>query len=192
LLIDSKGRVVDSPLTESVQLRVMRSDTPALTAKVVDGFARGGSRRGAPEAQAFAEFQLRRTALFAGEAGGLRDVSAERDFKTGFNAHQWDEFGREPSPASSNDPFPERSQPFKNNRASCLGCHQYPGVYSFNSFHGDFPFTVGRPLTNGRDGEYVPKSHSLAPMPVEKVEQAAVRWNEEQPAWKALRKLLPE
>jgi hypothetical protein len=192
LLIDEKGQVVASPLTESVQLRVMRTDTPALTAKVIDGFQREGIRQATPKAQAFSEFQLRRTALFTGENGGLRDVSEERDFKTGFNAHQWDEFGDQPSPASPSAPFPERSLPFKNNRASCIGCHQYPGVYSFNSFHQDFPFTVGRGLNGGRDGDYVPRSHSLAPMGMEKVERAAVRWNQEQPAWKALRKLLPE
>src|SRR5262249_10433280 len=114
MLIDSKGRVVVSPLTESVQLRVLRTRTPALTAKAV-----GELYRGVPGAQAFAEFQLRRTALFAGEAGGLRDVSGERDFKTGFNAHPWDEFGDRRNPASTSAPFPGRSQPFKNNRASC-------------------------------------------------------------------------
>jgi hypothetical protein len=188
LLIDSKVRVVASPLTESVQLRVMRTDTPVMTAKTVEGLygARG------TDAQAFAEFRLGRETLFAGEAGGLRDVSAERDFKTGFNSHPWDEFRGQRSPASTSGSFPERSQPFQNNRASCFGCHQYPGVYSFNSFHGDFPFTVARKLKDGRDGHYVPRSHSLAPMPVKKVEQAAVKWKQEQPGWKALRKLLPE
>jgi hypothetical protein len=184
MLIDSNGRVVASPLTESVQLRVMRTDTPAMTAKPVEELYRG-----ARDAQAFAEFQLRRTGLFAGEAGGLRDVSGERDFKTGFASHQWDEFENQ---TSTSAPFPERSQPFKNNRASCFGCHQYPGVYSFNSFHGDFPFTVRRELKEGRDGRYVPESHSLAAMPVEEVERLAVKWREEQPAWKALRKLLPK
>jgi hypothetical protein len=184
MLVASNGRVVASPLTESVQVRVMRTDTPAMTAKAVEEHAGG-----APDAQAFAEFQLRRTALFAGEAGGLRDVSGERDFKTGFGAHQWDEFEDQ---TRNSTPFPERSQPFKNSRASCFGCHQYSGVYGFNSFHGDFPFTVRRKLTDGRDGDYVPKSHSLAPLPVEKAERAAVKWKEEQPTWEALRKLLPE
>jgi hypothetical protein len=184
MLIDSKGRVAASPLTESVQLRVMRTDTPAMTAKTVEELLRG-----APDAQAFAEFRLGRTVLFAGEAGGLRDASGERDFKTGFGAHQWDEFENRTRKSA---PFPERSQPFKNNRASCLGCHQFPGVYSFNSFHGDFPFTVRRKLTNDRNRRYVPQSHALVSMPVEQVERMAVKWKEEQLAWKALRKLLPK
>jgi hypothetical protein len=190
MLIDSNGRVVASPLTESVQLRVMRTDTPAMTAKTVEELYRLPG--GAPDAQAFFEFRLTRAALFAGDAGGLRDESGERDFKTGFNAHPWDEFGDGTSPANGSRPFPERGQPFKNNRASCLGCHQYPGVYSFNSFHGDFPFTVSRKLKHGRDGSYAPKSYSLSPMPIEKVERAAVKWKEGRPGWEALHKLLPD
>jgi hypothetical protein len=189
MLIDSNGRVVASPLTESVQLRMMRTDTPAMTAKTIKELYRAGGREG--DAQAFAEFQLRRTAPFARESGALRDVSGERDFKTGFGTHRWDEFEVERSPATT-AAFPEGVQTFIKNRTSCLPCHRFPGVYSFNSFHGDFPFTVGRELKDGRDGNYVPKSHSLAPMPVEKVERAAVKWKQEQPAWKALKKLLQE
>jgi hypothetical protein len=187
LLIDSKGQVVASPLTESVQFRVMRNATPAMTGKVVEELYRG-----APAGQAFAEFQLRRTALFAGAAGGLRDVSEERDFKTGFNAHPWDEFVVSGRPANTSRSFPGRRQPFKNSRASCVGCHPYPGVYSFNSFHGDFPFTVSRQLNDQGKSGYVPKSYPLAAMSVEKVERAAVKWKEEQPGWKALRQLLHE
>jgi hypothetical protein len=183
LLIDSNGRVASAPLAESVQLRVMRADTPAMTAEAV-----GRLGRGAADAQAFAEFQLRRAELFAGEAGGLRDVSGDRDFKTGFQSHQWDEFGGQ---RSTSAPFPERGQPFKHNRDSCLGCHQYPGVYGFNSFHGDFPFNVSRDLRGEGRGGRVPRPHALAPMPVGQVERAAVKWKEGRPGWEAIRKLLP-
>jgi hypothetical protein len=185
MLIGANGRPVVSPLTESVQLRVMRTDTPGMTAKTIEQLY--GAR--ASDAQAFAEFQLRRAALFAGEAGGLRDVSGDRDFKTGFNAHPWDEFANR---TRASVPFPDRAQPFPNNRASCFGCHQYPGVYGFNSFHGDFPFTVSRVLKDGRDGSYVPRARPLAPMTVDQVERAAVQWKEAQPGWNALRKLAPE
>lgn len=187
MLVDSNGRIVASPLTESVQLRVMRTETPAMTAKAVNELYAG-----ARDAQAFAEFQLRRTALFAGEAGGLRDVSGERDFKTGFNSHGWDEFGDPTTRATSGRPFPERSQLFANNRASCFGCHQYPGVYSFNSFHADFPFTVSRDLNNEGPGGYQPKAHALAATSVETVEQAALKWQAERRTWKALRSVWPE
>jgi hypothetical protein len=187
LLIDAARRVVATRLVESVQLRAMRADTPALTAEVVGEF-HGGKQDG----QTFAEFQLRRADLFAGAAGGVRDVSEARDFKTGFRAHLWDEFAERGSPASTAAPFPERSQPFKNNRASCFGCHQFPGVYGFNSFHEDFPFAVSRDLRKPGVGGYVPKSHSLVPLSVEQVERAAVKWKEEQPGWAALRKLIAD
>jgi hypothetical protein len=91
-----------------------------------------------------------------------------------------------------NKPFPKRAQPFADNRASCFGCHQYPGIYSFNSFHGDFPFTVRKRFENGGDGKNVVRPHALAPLPVEEVERAAIKWRESQPARKALRKLWAE
>jgi hypothetical protein len=174
LLLDSSRRVVPSPLTESIQLRVMRTDTPALTPELLDqlkAFSPAGLRRVA-ERQAFFDFQLRRADLFAEEAGGLRDVSGERDFKTGFASHQWDEFGERGSAASTGQPFPQRSQPFENNRASCAICHPLPGVYGFNSLQ-DFRAGIAR------DGDKL-KPYSLAAMKVEEVEKAAIKRKETQ------------
>jgi hypothetical protein len=170
LLIDSSRRVVPSPLTESIQLRVMRADTPTMTPALLDQlspFSPAGLRRVA-ERQAFFDFQLRRADLFAKEAGGLRDVSGERDFKTGFASHQWDEFGQQRSPASTGGPFPQRSQPFENNRASCAICHPLPGVYGFNSLQ-DFRARIAR------DGDKL-KPYPLAAMKVDDVEKAAIKW----------------
>jgi hypothetical protein len=170
LLLDSARRVVPSPLTESIQLRVMRTDTPVLTPALLDRLSPSspaGLRRIA-EQQAFFDFQLRRADLFTHEAGGLRDVSGERDFKTGFASHQWDEFGEQRSPASTGGPFPQRSQPFENNRASCAVCHQLPGVYGFNSLQ-DFRAGINR------DGDQ-PKPYPLAAMKVDDVERAAIKW----------------
>ena len=73
LLIDSSRRVVASPLTESVQLRAMTMDAPALTAEAINKLALRTGTGG----QVFAEFQLRRAELDGGKAGGLRDVSEE-------------------------------------------------------------------------------------------------------------------
>jgi len=174
LLIDTSRRIVASPLTESVQLRVMRTDTPAVTPALLDQlnpFSSAGLRRVA-ERQAFFDFQLRRADLFAEEAGGLRDVSGERDFKTGFASHQWDEFGEKGSPASTAGPFPQRSQPFENNRASCAICHRLPGVYGFNTLQ-DFRFGLAR------DGDKL-KPHPLGAMKVDDVEKAAIKWKEKQ------------
>jgi hypothetical protein len=182
MLIDSSRKIVVSPLTESVQLRAMSTDAPALTAEIMNKVA---LRRGT-DGQAFAEFQLRRAELFGGKTGGLRDVSGERDFKTGFNSHPWDEFDQ---PPNKDRPFPQRAQPFANNRASCIVCHSFPGVYSFNSIQA---FAFGSMvILKDNDGREL-KSHALAAMTVEKVETAAVRWKVGQPGWVALRKLLPE
>ena len=206
LLIDSSGNVVPSPITESVQLRAMRVDTPVLTGKtlaelerslpgdVVNGYGpdmpveqRARIGRAAPDAQAFAEFRLRRVALFAGEAGGLYDATGERDVKTGFNAHSRDQFADRERPAGMAAPFPERVI-----GATCIGCHRFPGVYGFNSFHESFPFAIREKSSRGDDEGYVPKSHALTAITVDKVEQAAVRWKEGRPGRKALKKLLPE
>jgi hypothetical protein len=190
LLIDSSRRIVVSPLVESIQFRALRVDTPKFTVETFKKLDQAIGQKNM-DWQAFTEFQVRRIDLFAGKSGGLRDVSTERDFKTGFNAHAWDEFTGRATPEFLARPFPERSQPFKNNRESCIGCHQLPGVYSFNSFHTDFSFAPRRVLRDEPDG-YVPKSYTLLAMPVHKVEEVAVKWKEDRPAWKSFRGLLPE
>jgi hypothetical protein len=185
LLIDSARRVVASPLTESVQWRVMRTGTVDLTPQVLEK----ASLRGTTSWQASAEFRLRRAGLFAGHVRGLHDVSGERDFKTGFNSHPWDEFGDPPSPATTGRRFPEGRQPFASIRASCGSCHNFPGIYSFHSLR---EFAFGGPWTvQVSDGEKR-KTPPLAALPVAKVERAAVEWKKEQPGWKALRKLMAE
>ncbi len=182
MLIDSSRKVVASPLTESVQLRAMSTDAPALTAETIDKIT---GRKGTG-GQVFAEFQLRRAGLPGGKTGELRDVSEDRDFKTGFSSHTFDEFEQ---PLDKDRPFPQRALPFANNRTSCLVCHSAPGVYGFNSIQG---FAFGLPgIVRDEDGDEL-KRHVLAAMTVEKVEQAAVQWKEGQPGWVALRKLLPE
>lgn len=204
LLIDTAGRVVPSPVTESVQLRVQRIDVPALAAGVLSELERGltfevtngygidvvpPKSRFAWDAQSFAEIRLSRAALFAEDAGGLRDVSGELDFKTGFDARGSDKL-TDRGPGS----FGERLKGIRKVVGhSCIGCHRYPGVYSFNSFHEEFADLVRVKLSRDEDdGGRVPGSHALSATTVEKVEQAAVRWKQEQPGWKALKKLLPE
>jgi hypothetical protein len=179
LLIDSKLRVVASPLTESIQIRVIALNPPQLTAVILNKV----SSRNANEWHAAFEFQLRRKELFKGKNGGLRDVSAERDFKTGFNSHPWDEFGKEASPAAVQGIFPTRSQPFKQNRDSCITCHNFPGVYSFNSL-GSVPSRLLDREEMARFSKIrVPESRSIV-----EVEKAAIAWKEEQVAWKSFAK----
>jgi hypothetical protein len=171
LLIDTNRRIAASPLTEGVQIRIVTTDTPALTKNVLD---KASSRRPPSGWQASFEFQLRRVDLFAGTTGGLRDVSGEREFKTGFNSHPWDEFDQ----TSRAGKFPERSMPFETKRASCTACHNYPGAYSFNSVPG-FAFGGFVPVTDA--------SMKKPPVPtiVAAVEKQAIKWKGGRPAWTA-------
>jgi hypothetical protein len=147
LLIDTSYRVVASPLTESVQLRV--GDVPA-------------------------ELRLSRARLFAGRVDGLRAVgSDERDFKTGFGAHRWDEFEYRQEGRS----FPDAAlQPIKQ---LCSACHSRERFPDFRS---------GSPDDQGGK----PRPDLLKEMAVAEVGAAAVKWKQQQANWAALRKLLAE
>jgi hypothetical protein len=100
LLIDTAHRVVLSPLTESIQLRL--GDVPA-------------------------EFRLSRAELFAGRAGGLRPVGAdERDFKTGFGSHAMDELELR----QGEDSFRARQLPIRQTCIACHARETFPDLRS--------------------------------------------------------------
>jgi hypothetical protein len=101
LLIDRSHRVVASPLTESVQLRIGK--VPA-------------------------EFRLSRAQVFAGRAGGLRPLGRDEcDFKTGFGAHRWDEFEYRQEGRS----FPAAAmQPIKQLCSACHTRDRFPDFRS--------------------------------------------------------------
>lgn len=167
LLIDADRQVRASKLMEGLQIRVVTAEAAPLTKQTLD---RISTRRPPAEWEAFFEFQLRRKDLFAKTAGGLRDVSAERDFKTGFNSHPIDEFNQ----TSRSGSFPERSQPFESNRASCGMCHNYPGSLSFNSLPG---FEFGGPFrVDDLEKERLPRATSVS-----EVERRAVKWKKRGP-----------
>lgn len=184
LLIDSSHQVVPWPLTESVQLRIIWDDVPGLTKQVLADatiYSTNGMRQNSAW-QAFHEFRLSRTQLLAGVAGGLRAVGTdERDFKTGFNAHMWDEFERPLREQS----FRDRSRPFTV-KEQCFFCHSMPGVYSFNSFKGDFKNAMQR--KDGDQGRPFP----LGLLSASDVEAAAIERRERHPNWISLQKLLSE
>jgi hypothetical protein len=159
MLIDAKGQIVASPLTENVQLRAFRA-VPAVP---------GTDAAGRDHVAAF-DLQLRRADLFAKEGGGLRDVSAEADFKTGFASHGWDQL----------EPAPFRRQ-FQTNRQQCLACHASASIYSTMSFQRYVP-------SDEQPGTDSPPLYPIAATTVEKVEQAAIKWKVGQPGWKALAK----
>jgi hypothetical protein len=181
LLIDSARRVEATPLTESIQLRVMRAETPALSPQDFQSFMDSPeAQRRIGAIQSFHEFRLSRAALFAGRAGGLSAVGPDdRDFKTGFNAHPWDEFEQD---FGADRTFEQTSRPvaFKE---LCFACHGLPGVYSFNSF---FNYRIDmRKDTTARP-------FALSAVPIAEAEARAVQWKESRPNWKALRGLMAE
>jgi len=183
LLIASPNTATATALTESVQLRIYR-EVPEMTAQTVIAAVDHGTaaNKRAQSWQSFHEFQLSRSRLFAGRAGGLRAVGPdELDFDTGFTLVLHDEFeNREPDPRGRS--FSERSQGLT--KKNCVACHSLPGVYSFNSY---FDY---RDHLQDRDTSARP--FSLSEMPVSTVAGAAVKWKAGRPSWTALRKLLAE
>jgi hypothetical protein len=183
LLIASGNTPTATALTESVQLRIYR-EVPEMTAQTVIAALDNGTadNKRAQSWQSFQEFQLSRSRLFAGRAGGLRAVGPdELDFRTPFMLSYHDEFeNRETGPRDRS--FSERSQsPIKQ---TCFVCHSLPGIASFNS-HFNFRGHL-------HDSDTAARPFSLSEMPVSEVAGAAVKWKEGRPNWAALRKLLAE
>jgi len=145
MLIDTSHHVVPSNLTESVQLRVIGN-----VRDMEDSF----------------EFRLSRLQLFAGQAGGLRASGQEdRDFKTGFLAHTWDEFEY----SVTNGVLPSsRMQPMLR----CSVCH----TARFPEFRSS--------------EEGMRQRVYLSESPVSAVAAASIKWREAQPNWDSLRTLL--
>ena len=177
LLVASPANLIASPLTESIQLRRYRQ-VPSITAELLHETSTGGATTRHPleSWQIFQEFRFSRPQLFTNDSGGLRVVSRdERDFKTGFGAHPWDEFERA---STADEPFPDRGH--VNVKQSCVVCHSLPGVYSFNSF---FNFRTATDPERARPAELIEMKPSA-------VLRTAVSWKEERPEWKYLRSLI--
>jgi hypothetical protein len=122
LLIDRQGRLVASPLVESVQIRWFRTfgETPRL-GQFFD-FGMPGSFR---LQQRVVEFDLDRGLLFADDAGGLRPIgSDERVFET-FQTEGFDPFEQ---------PMEFREQFRVLHMERCVGCHGAPGIFSVQSY----------------------------------------------------------
>ena len=182
MLIDASGRVTASPLTESVQLRVLRKAPGPIPRLLSDVTMPVNSPDLVKLMPAF-EFQFRRADLFGRQGAGLRDVSAERDFITGFGPQRpRDAFQEDRSPAATTRPFPERAQ-HERIRQACYACHNSATVYRTMNFQRDWsPSEVL--------DDKSPPMYPVAAMGVKAVEEAAVKWRETQPDWQALRKLL--
>ena len=190
LLIDTTGRVVASPLTESVQVRVTRQDARDFLAGVTDfSFGRGavpvgGSRSSAARGfagQSYLEFVLGRRALLAGEAGGLRDVSAVGDFHNGFRAHAADQFHLD-----TPSPFPHGLLEVARRR-SCLECHYTPGVHGVQTIEPLYDWEELKAYVDEEGRQTLPSPrYNVRATTVGQEEAATVAWKVKQPATAAL------
>ena len=115
LLLDDRGEIRPTPLTEQVQLQILHDPTTA------PGNANREITDGKPGVQTFLEFRLRREQLLAGKAGGLGAVPGDEG--------EWQHLT-----FYGGGPLPDGFAVVLPIMASCRGCHSHgPGVLSINS-----------------------------------------------------------
>jgi len=174
LLVTSTFDVAASPIAESVQVRVYRR-VPAWTPETM--MRAGLVTDEVRSSQAFFEFGVSRRLLFAGRSGGLRAVApGDLDFLTGFSTHGFDPIDARPGEAAAVTPA---SRDQSGPPASCLACHNLPGVYSFHAFSQAFP-AMG-----------VPRARLSVAAPPDLL-ASAVAWKQKRPEWILLQRLLRE
>jgi len=123
LLVDRGGRLVVSPLVESVQIRWFRSfGEPPRLGRYFDVGMDSASLRAQ---QRVVEFELDRRNLFAGDAGGLRAIGADETSLATFLTHGSDPFEHP-------EAVLERSRTRRLDR--CFQCHGAPGIFSLQSY----------------------------------------------------------
>jgi hypothetical protein len=110
LLLDDRGEIRPTPLTEQVQLQILHDPTAAPDGK--------------PGVKTFLEFRLRREQLLAGKAGGLGAVPDDE--------REWQHLT-----FYGGGPLIDGFAVVLPIMASCQGCHSHgPGILSINSFQG--------------------------------------------------------
>lgn len=117
-LFDNQGKLINSPITESLQIRVYREIGPS------DRAAAGSDEFIARSGQDFYDVRLSRPQLFAGKAGGLRSARpGEKDFS---------KFGASGPDVGKPNQYARLDQ-YAPILETCVMCHQQPGIYSLNS-----------------------------------------------------------
>ncbi len=116
-LFDNQGRMVNSPITESVQIRVYREIRSSERPPALHPSA---ERSG----QDFYEIELSRPGLFAGKSGGLRAVRQDEEQFPTFGSFGPDT-GRPEQYVTLDRLGPALDR--------CAMCHQGPGIYSLNA-----------------------------------------------------------
>jgi hypothetical protein len=114
--------LVESPIVESVQIRVYRAISQAQERDFSGGEAFVAKNSG----QEFYEFKLSRRLLFSAKNGGLRAIGSEDRELSTFQSQGDDPIEQKSlPPVRAGDPQPELK--------SCLWCHSGGGVRSLNS-----------------------------------------------------------
>jgi hypothetical protein len=168
MLIDDRGNLTPTSLTEEVQVRVHR----AIPVEIPEGF--NADRDEALKALEACEFRLSRAKLFAGDAGGLRPAARdEKEFPI-FASHGIDLFDT-PAGGGSLDLH------LRPVLSSCSQCHFRPGVHSVLSRQPDITLLrvrdVRRDLIPSRDSQYEAAG--------------AKNWKLGRRSWKRLQELWP-
>jgi hypothetical protein len=118
LLLDDRGEIRPTPLTEQVQLQILHDPT-----KAPDRPNTAPDRK--PGVQTFLEFRLHREQLLAGKAGGLAAVPDDEK--------EWQHLT-----FYGGGPLPDGFAVVLPIMASCRKCHSHgPGILSINSFQGN-------------------------------------------------------
>ena len=145
MLIDDRGSLTPTSLTEEVQVRVHR----AIPVEIPEGLRL--DRNEARAALDVCEFRLSRAKLFSGDAGGLRPVGRdEKEFPV-FASHGIDLFDMSAG-------FGSLDLHLRPVLSSCSECHFGPGVHSVLSREPDITLLrvrdVRRDLAPSWDSQY--------------------------------------
>jgi hypothetical protein len=158
VVVTNDGKLIATPLTESVQFRTYREILPR--EKEHGAWAR--------QSQGFVEFELRRTELFAGTNGGLRPIKGDELVSPALSFFQgW------------SDPFETKSEDTHHRPVPafglCVGCHRDGGIRGVNSY-------------TQSDNSRPPLALGLVPSNVAAERKKATEWKTGLKDWAALKK----
>ena len=162
VLFDNQGKLVVSPITESVQIRVYRAIT---TARARD-FSAGPAGMARNSGQDFFEVRISRPLLFSGKHGGLRATTGDEIEPPTFQTKGFDSIDAVSPRSEENN---TRSAPTMQR---CLWCHSGGGISSFNSL--DSLLKPTRRQRDPQDVNYGPRYWN---------EEAALWWKENRYDW---------
>jgi hypothetical protein len=158
VVVTEEGKLVATPLTESVQVRTYREIMPR--EKESGAWPR--------QAQGFVEFELRRGELFAGKTGGLRAIKGDDLVPSSLSFFNgW----VDPFETKSEDTHHTPEPAFR----LCAGCHGGGGIRGVNSY-------------TQADNPHPPLALGLIPTSVAAERKKSLEWKAGLKDWVALKK----